>query len=546
MEARSSTDIFLFEEFRLDRRGLLQRDQDAALAPVEIGSRALDVLGVLLQRPGDLVSRDEIMAAAWPRTVVEDNNLTVQISTLRRVLDQDRAQGSCIQTVPGRGYRFVVPVTRLDAAAHSAAETISHGDEVRPPRLSIVVLPFTNLSDDREQQYFAHGITDDLTTDLSRIADMFVISRNTAFTYRNKPVDTKQIGRELGVRYVLEGSVRRSGQQVRVNAQLVDAETGAHLWAERLDRDMADLFRIQNEITGQIARTLQFQLAIADARRLTEHPDALDCILRGLAAWWKSAYRSKNVEALALFERALALDPSAVEAQIWLALMLINRVWDLVSDRPDLDIQRADELIARALVVSPNSAWAHYVKGQVMRAQSRLEDAAVEYQTAIALDRNLANAYAWLGSCKLYSGLVDEVIRPVEYAIRLSPHDRNLADFYWLIGAVHLLKARTDEAVQWLEKARSAYAGVHHIQAALAAGYALKGEVERAAVALGEARGFSDRYSSIANLKAAPGRQWLEAPRLRALAEPTYFAGLRLAGMPEESETSGRVTAAVG
>jgi len=304
--------------------------------------------------------------------------------------------------------------------------------------------------------------------------------------------------------------------------------------ADRLDRDTVDLFALQNEITGQIARALQFELDVADAGRVTEHPDALDYILRGRASWWRSTYRSANTEALGLFERALALDPGAVEAQIWLALLVINRVHSFVSDAPDLDVHRADELIARALVVSPNNAWAHFVKGQVLRAQSRLEDAAIEYETAIALDRNLANAHAWLGSCKLYSGLVDEVVPPVECAIRLSPRDRNLADFCWLIGAAHLLKARTDEAVRWLEKARSAYAGVHHIQAALAAGYALKGETERASVALSEARRLSDRYSSIAGLKAVPGRQWLEAPKLRALAETTFFAGLRLAGMPEE------------
>jgi adenylate cyclase len=162
------------------------------------------------------------------------------------------------------------------------------------PRLSIVVLPFANLSNDPDQQYFADGITEDLTTDLSRIADMFVIARNTAFTYRGKSIDAKQVGRELGVRYLLEGSVRRSGQQVRVNAQLVDAETGAHLWAERLDHDLGDLFRLQNEITGQIARALQFELVIADARRSTEHPDVLDYILRGRAAWWKSTYGTNH------------------------------------------------------------------------------------------------------------------------------------------------------------------------------------------------------------------------------------------------------------
>jgi TolB-like protein len=431
------------------------------------------------------------------------------------------------------------PAAVADLAALSVqfASPISQATVV--PRLSIVVLPFTNLSNDLDQQYFADGITEDLTTDLSRIADIFVIARNTAFTYKGKSIDAKRVGRELGVRYLLEGSVRRSGPQVRVNAQLVDAETGAHLWAERLDRDMGDLFRLQNEITGQIARELQFELVIADAGRLTARPDVLDYILRGRAAWWKSTYGTNYAEALDLFEHALALDPQAVEAQIWLALMLINRVLDSAGgyfhyDTPDVDLQRADELVARALRVSPNSAWAHYVKGQVLRAQSQYEDAVIEYETAIAFDRNLANAYAWLGRCKLHIGSVDEVILPTEYAIRLSPRDRNLAPWYWQIGAVYLLKARTDEAVPWFEKARSAHAGLHYIYGSLAAGYALKGETKRASVALKEARRLSDHYSSIVHLKAAPERRWFDAPKLRALAEPTYFAGLRLAGMPDE------------
>jgi adenylate cyclase len=438
------------------------------------------------------------------------------------------------------------PGALANPTATRAPPATSISQPLVAPRLSIVVLPFTNLSTDPEQQYFADGITEDLTTDLSRIADMFVIARNTAFTYKGKSTDAKQVGRELSVRYLLEGSVRRSGQQVRVNAQLVDAETGAHLWAERLDRDMGDLLRLQDEITGQIARALQFELTIADAGRLTKHPDVLDYILRGRAAWWKSTYGTNYAEALELFERALALDPGAVEAQIWSALMLIGRVHDFAAgffhyDAPDVDLQRADGLVAQALAVSPNSAWAHYARGQVLRAQSRFGDAAIEYETAIAFDRNLANAYAWLGLCKLAIGSVDEVIPLVEYAIRLSPHDRKLASWYWQIGAVHLLKARADEAVRWFEKARSAHAGLHFIHASLAAGYALKGETERASVALGEARKLSDRYSSIACLRAAPGRHrappvtlWLAAPKLRALAETTYFAGLRKAGVPEE------------
>jgi TolB-like protein len=431
------------------------------------------------------------------------------------------------------------------APTASVSPATSSSPPIAAPRLSIVVLPFTNLSNDPEQQYFADGITEDVTTDLSRIAGMFVISRSTAFTYKDKRVDAKQIGRELCVRYVLEGSVRRSGQQVRVNAQLVDSETGAHLWAERLDRDVGDLFRLQNEITGQIARALQFELAVADAGRFTEHPDTLDYILRGRAAWWKLSISRENIaESLSLFEHALALDPRAVEAQIGLAHALVNRVLDFPSDEYEVDVQRADEVIAQALAVSPNSAWAHYVKGQVLRAQSQFDDAAIEYETAIAFDCNLANAYAWLGRCKLWLGSVDEVIPLTDYAIRLSPRDRNLASWYWQIGVVYLLKARTDEAVPWFEKARSAYAGKHFIHASLAAAYALKGETKRASVALGQARRLSNRYSSITHLKAvggivslippAPGRQWFEATKLSDLVEATYFAGLRKAGMPEE------------
>src|SRR5215472_6638457 len=227
MEALTAGGTFLFEGFRLDRHGLFRRDERGVFAPVSIGSRALDVLHVLVEADGDLVSKDEIMAAVWQGTVVEEKNLTVQIAALRRILDRGRAEASCIQTVAGRGYRFVATVTRHAAGADSRTAAV-FDRSLPPPPLSIVVLPFTNLSSDPDQEYFADGITDDLTTDLSRISGSFVIARNTAFTYKGKPTDLKQIGRELGIRYVIEGSVRRDGDQVRVNAQLIDAESGAH------------------------------------------------------------------------------------------------------------------------------------------------------------------------------------------------------------------------------------------------------------------------------------------------------------------------------
>jgi TolB-like protein len=350
-----------FEGFRLDRRSgvLFRRDQQGVFAPIAIGRRALDLLGVLVERPGDLVSRNEIIEAVWPVTTVEDSNLNVQIAALRRILDDGRAEGSCIQTVSGRGYRFVGPVTRVEPAVPPAGNGQPHAPNIgvsahlaAAPRLSIVVLPFSNLSDDREQQYFADGITEDLTTDLSRLADMLVISRNTAITYRSKPVGTKQIGRELCVRYVLEGSVRRSGDQVRVNAQLIDAETNAHLWAERFDRDMGDLFALQNEITGRIAVELNLELIASEAARPTAKPDAFDYMLRGRAAGLKPKTRKNHAEAISLYERALALDPRSVAAQSYLAGELAGRVLNQMTDSPTADISRAEELAECALAES--------------------------------------------------------------------------------------------------------------------------------------------------------------------------------------------------
>src|SRR5215813_12716512 len=201
----------------------------------------------------------------------------------------------------------------------NASSTTSTSPPVTAPRLSVVVLPFANLSNDPEQQYFADGITDDLTTDLSRLRNVLVISRSTAFTYKDQRVEVKQIGRELGVRYVLEGSVRRSGSQVRVNAQLIDAATNTHLWAEHFDHNIGDLFAIQNEITSRIATTLGWELIGAETAHPTDRPDALDYLLRGRAARRKGPTRENQEEAINLFEHALVLDPNSVDARTQLA-----------------------------------------------------------------------------------------------------------------------------------------------------------------------------------------------------------------------------------
>jgi adenylate cyclase len=426
-----------------------------------------------------------------------------------------------------------VPTTSMSSTASSSPPAAA-------PRLSIVVLPFANLGNDPEQQYFADGITEDLTTDLSRIAGMLVVSRNTAFTYKGKRADTKQIGRELVVRYVLEGSVRRSGNRVRVNVQLIDAETDAHLWAERFDGSTEDTFALQDEVASRLANALGVELIAAEAARPAENLAAFDYILRGRAAWFKPRSRESIAEAIGWFERALALDPHSVEAQIRLANTLVSRTLHGITDSAAADLARADRLIGQVLAAAPRDASAHVVKGQVLRRQGRPEEAISAYETALALNPNSVGALNGLSWCKIHTGLPEVAISIAERAVRLSPspRDPDISDRYYIIGIAHLLQSRIDEAIMWLERACNVRPGVPHPHARLAAAYALKGLTDRAAVELAEARRLSadDRYSSLARLKAAgfmgPG-SW-GVPKVRELFEATYFAGLRKAGVPEE------------
>jgi TolB-like protein/class 3 adenylate cyclase len=414
-----------------------------------------------------------------------------------------------------------------------AAATTSMAHPPTAPRLSIVVLPFGNLSNDSDQQYLADGITEDLTTDLSRIAHMFVISADTAFTYRGKPAAARQIGRELQVRYVLEGSVQRSGGRVRINAQLIDGETDAHLWAGRFEGDTSDLFALQDEITRRIAASLEAELIAVEARRQIEQPDALDYILKGRAIALKPPTRERTAEAIAMYERALAVEPASVEAQTLLALALLRRVFSGTSETRGADISRAKDLIEQASAASPRSWIAHYAKANLLRAMGRCAEAIPEYEAAIASNRNCPCNYADLGWCKLVAGAIDEVIPLEQQAIRLSPRDHIIGVWEYRIGIVHLLQSRTDEALVWFDKACSDNPGYANMHAWLASALALNGETQRAAAELAEARRLrgGGSYSSIARIKSADQNI---VPAVRALFDATYFAGLRKAGMPEE------------
>src|SRR3984957_10524255 len=325
-------------------------------------------------------------------------------------------------------------------------------------RLSIVVLPFENLSGDKEQDYFADGITDDLTTDLSHLFD-FVIARGTAFTYKGKPVDAKQIGRELGVRYVLEGSVRRLEDKVMLNAQLISTETGAHVWADRFDGERSRLGQLQMEFVARLANSLGVELVKAEALRAARerpnNPDAVDLWMRGSAELEHKSKASQDA-AVGLFERALELDPQLVPAMVGLAFSLAVRVTDLRSKDPKGDVARAEDWAERAVVAEPDNSVAHLAKAYVLGFGKRQwAQAIAEADAAIAADPNNAEAHAQRGFWKMFLGQSEDGFSGLETAFRLSPRDPDVPIWQYNICGLHAHLAQWEQAIEWCEKAHA-------------------------------------------------------------------------------------------
>ncbi len=308
------------------------------------------------------------------------------------------------------------------------------------------------------------------------------------------------------------------------------------MWAERFDGDTSDLFTVQDEVTRRIAISLSHALVVAEATRPTPNPDALDLVLRGRSMWQRSVSRHRDDEAIGLFQRALKLDPSLVEAQIRLAAALATRQLDGYGSSV-ADIEQAEALSLRALAASATTDWlAHFARAQVLRAQGRLDRAISEYEIVLASDRNNVNALANMGRCKMFIGSIEDGVSAQLQAIRLSPRDPNIGLWYFRIGQARLLQSRFEDAIRWLEKARDALPEVPAHHAYLAAAYALHGDAEQAAAQLAEAQRLNAKYSSIAELKLSFSSDQSRGarPEIRSLFETIYFAGLRKAGMPEE------------
>jgi TolB-like protein/Tfp pilus assembly protein PilF len=390
-----------------------------------------------------------------------------------------------------------------------------------------VVLPFANIGGDAE--YFVDGVTESLTTDLSRIAGSFVIARNTAFTFKGKAVDVKQIGRELNVRYVLEGSVQRGGNRLRVNVQLIDAENGNHLWAERFDKPVADLFDMQDEIVSRLANTLDAQLIAAEARRAGGllHPNSMDLYFQGRACWNKGATLEYLAQARGYFERAMALDPGNIEALVGTAQVEIALCAAVLTDGRIARLAVAEGALIKALSIVPNHAVAHLALGIVQILTNRAARGIAECERALALDRNLAAAHAFIGYAKLALGRAEETEAHILEALRISPRDILAYQWMMIAGNAKLLNSDVDAAA-WFRRCLEANRNFPLAHFLLAAALALLGEPDQA------------RAAAKAGSALNPGFT-IHTYRTNAVSDnPIYLAerervleGLRLAGVPE-------------
>ena len=398
------------------------------------------------------------------------------------------------------------------------------------PHLSIVVLPFENMSGDPEQDYFVDGMTESLTTDLSRIAGSFVIARNTAFSYKGKSPDIRQVGRELNVRYVLEGSVQRSGKRLRVNVQLIDAETGNHLWAERFDKDVVDLFVVQDEILSRLANALDAQLIEAEARRgqRSQYPDAMDLYFQGRACFNKGISPDYIAQARRFYERALALEPGNIEALVGVAIIDVTYGPGFMADDRAARLASAEAAATKALSLAPGHATAHLLLGVIQIFTNRGAEGIAECERALALDRNLADAHAWIGHGKYVTGNAAETEAHINEALRLSPRDTFAFRWMWILGLAKFQLKAEAEAAAWMRRSLEANRNqpiAHFLLGAVLAQLGRTGEAQAAAQAgLALDPGFT-----IHRFREGESS---DNPLYRA-ARARLCDGLRMAGVPE-------------
>ena len=487
-------------------------------------------IGDVIVEPHDIFG-DGVNIAARLESIAEPGGICISASAY----DQVRGKvGIEVADLGEQNLKNIDRPVRAYTVVRDEPSQATHADQSRssarsPPRLSIVVLPFANLNGDPEQDYFVDGATESLTTDLSRISGAFVIGRHTAFTYKGKAVDLKRIGRELNVRYVLEGSVQRSGNRLRVNVQLIDAETGSHLWAERFEKAVTDLFDMQDEIVSRLANTLNAELIEAEARRAERapHPNSMDLYFQGRSWANKGMTPEYMAKARSLFKQALVLDPSNIEALVGTALVDASSV--LLTDNRAPLMAEAEAVLIKALSIVPQHALAHMLLGVVQMWTDHAALGIAECERALVLDRNLANAHAFIGLAKHFLGRSVETETHINEALRLSPRD--IYAFRWLMyaGFAKLHLDADAEAVTRLRRSVEANRTYSVTHFALAAALALLGTWDEARAAVQAGLTLDPGFTIRRFRDNAPSHN----PTFLAKRERVY-EGMRLAGVPEE------------
>jgi TolB-like protein/cytochrome c-type biogenesis protein CcmH/NrfG len=522
---------FVFAEHTLDadRRELRRGSEAVAVEP-----QVFDLLAYLVENRDRVVSKDDLIASVWAGRIVSDSTLTSRINAARRAVGDSGNEQKLIRTIARKGFRFIGGVRVLAGAAGLAkapGPLRDHGHEQRRPaslpsdKPAIAVLPFVNMSGDPEQEYFSDGISEDIITALSKLRWFFVIARNSSFVYKGKSVHLKQLAEELGVDYVVEGSVRKSGDRVRITAQLNDVGTGSHLWAERYDRGLVDVFAVQDEITEAIVAAIEPQLYAAEnfraQRKAPDSMDAWDLVMRALSHFWRVT-RQDNVVAQALLEKAIAIDPNYGQA---LGLLASSYMFGAHMGWADVAaaLPAAERAALAAIRSDSEDAWAHLALGHVYLVARRFHDSLAEFERALRLNPNFALAQAYFGLALTYSGDWQEGDAAANRAIRLSPRDPYLGLYYGMAAYAQFVGRNYDEAMRLARESirqRGDFVGAHRVFAASAG---MTGQTDVAAAALAELRRAQPNISLAWIEKQIPIRQDAEREH--------YLEGLRRAGL---------------
>jgi TolB-like protein len=517
---------FLFADHTLDteRRELRRGSRAIAVEP-----QVFDLLVYLVRNRDRVVSKDDLIASVWEGRIVSESTLTSRINATRTAVGDNGKDQKLIRTVARKGLRFVGAVHEGPTDAEPAPVPDPPDDAPLQPVLSsdrpaIAVLPFTNMSGDSEQDYFSDGISEDIITALSKLRWFLVMSRNSSFVYKGKAVHIKQVAEELGVRYVVEGSVRKSGEQVRITAQLNDVTTGSHIWAEHYDRDLTDVFGVQDDITESIVAAVEPQLYAAESFRARRKPpdsmDAWDLVMRALSFYWRVT-RQDNVVAQALLEKAIAIDPNYGQA---LGVLATSQTFGAHMGWADMAtaIPIAERAALAAISADSEDPWAHNALGCVYLFTRRFDDSLSEFELALQLNPNFSLAQGYYGLALSYCGHWEEADLAAQRALRLSPRDPFSAIYCGIAAYAQFVGRDYDEAMRLSREAirqRSDFVGAHRV---LTAASGMAGHAE-AAVALQELQRAQPNISL----------SWIatEMPMAREADKEHYLEGLRRAGL---------------